>query len=537
MIGIPKVSVPNLEKAYPLCYAVLGRDVWDRMIGGCKAPFKAKSFSDFLAKQAGDHVIPEFLPELAGLEWARHSVSTAKVSIPKKIDAFVVNPTLEIQHLSWKLSSLLSLENGIASLKPQKEDEWALIWRNPESGEISSAAASAEELLVLKIVVEELTPEEAASGKVSVKAIYGAMARASKKGLIISPRSRIRRDTSIFPQGKDTPDCFVTADTFTLQWHITNACDLHCKHCYDRSKRSPPTLEQALEILDDLNGFCRSRRVAGHVCLSGGNPFLYPHFFELYRASAERGFSTSILANPVTREQIEKVIAIQRPTYFQVSLEGLQEHNDEIRGQGHFCGVMEFLRVLRDLEVLSAVMLTLTKDNIHQVLPLAEILRERTDHFTFNRLSQVGEGARLQLPPVEKYAEFLASYVDASNNNPIMGFKDNLINLVFHQRGIEPFDGCTGYGCGAAFNFLVILPDGETHACRKFQSPVGNILKQNFSEIYDSDIAGGYRNGARACRGCRLRPVCGGCLAVAKGQGLDIFEERDPYCFKMASKP
>ena len=32
---------------------------------------------------------------------------------------------------------------------------------------------------------------------------------------------------------------------------------------------------------------------------------------------------------------------------------------------------------------------------------------------------------------------------------------------------MEPFGGCTGFGCGAAFNFMAVLPDGEVHACRK----------------------------------------------------------------------
>jgi selenobiotic family peptide radical SAM maturase len=177
------------------------------------------------------------------------------------------------------------------------------------------------------------------------------------------------------------------------------------------------------------------------------------------------------------------------------------------------------------------VMLTLTKENIHQVLPLAELLRGKADVFYFNRLSKVGQGASLELPPREDYISFLETYIEACENNPVLGLKDNLINVLSYQKGLAPFGGCTGFGCGAAFNFVAVLADGEVHACRKFPSPIGNILHQRIAEIYDSKIAQRYRSGCAECRLCLLRPVCGGCLASAYSCGLDVFEKKDPFCF------
>jgi selenobiotic family peptide radical SAM maturase len=273
------------------------------------------------------------------------------------------------------------------------------------------------------------------------------------------------------------------------------------------------------------------------VTFTGGNPLLYPHVFELYSAASERGFYLAVLGNPAPREQIEKLISIQQLIYFQVSLEGLPEHNDMIRGHGHFDSTLAFLEMLKDLGVSSKVMLTLTKDNLDQVLPLAEILRELTDEFDFNRLSMVGEAADLELPPPKEFAEFLKVYREAAEKNPIIRLKDNLFNILHYREGMPFFGGCTGYGCGAAFNFLAVLPDGEVHACRKFPSLIGNIFRQSMSNIYDSEIARRYRAGSHACHSCAIRPVCGGCLAVAYSCGLDIYEDRDPYCFMDLSTP
>jgi selenobiotic family peptide radical SAM maturase len=252
---------------------------------------------------------------------------------------------------------------------------------------------------------------------------------------------------------------------------------------------------------------------------------------ELYRAASDLGFTLAILGNPASRTIIERIVTIEPPAFYQVSLEGLQRHNDEIRGPGHYDRVMTFLDVLRDLGIYSMVMLTLTKDNIDQVLSLAEELSCKADLFTFNRLSMVGEGARLQLPSKERYAAFLEEYVEASKSNRVIALKDNLINVVLQRKDMDLFGGCAGYGCGAAFNFISVLPDGEAHACRKFPSPIGNVLEEGIEEVYDSAAAKKYRSGCTACSRCSIRPVCGGCLAVSHSFGLDIFEERDPFCF------
>ncbi len=481
--------------------------------------------------QTGSQGPTELRSELARLEQIVSSCN--KLEIPQDVSQMNINPTVQLIKLGWKnLIPLLNSEGFTSHSEPELGDELVLLWKDPKSGTTKIKLASNEDLLALKIVAEKIIPEKAAQeGNVSVGLVDAAIDRAVAKGILLSPKSRIRRDPDIFSESEIIEESFLSSDSFTLQWHITQACDLHCKHCYDRSWRSHMEFEHAIKILDALYFFCKRKNVKGAISFTGGNPLLYPHFLELYHAASERGFSMAILGNPASQIQIEKLLAIRQPAHFQVSLEGLPEHNDAIRGPGHFSRVIEFLKLLRKLNIYSMVMLTLTKDNIDHVLPLSEMLRNLTDRFHFNRLSMVGEGANLQLPDKGKYIEFLESYVSAADKNPILGMKDNLINILYHKRGIKPFGGCAGYGCGAAFNFLTLLPDGEVHACRKFPSLIGNIFHHDFEEIYESEIAKRYRSGCNACRSCAIRPVCGGCLAIAHSYHLNIFEERDPYCF------
>jgi selenobiotic family peptide radical SAM maturase len=492
-----------------------------------------ETFPRVLERQRDQMGLPAYLPELALLELTLHKVNKEKSEVPSQIQRLETNPDLQLVKFNWKnLPSMLYAGEG-PSVTPEPGEAFVLVWRHPDTGHVQVRTASNEDLLALKMVVERVDPKEAAEiGGFSVGAIDAAVHRALHQGLLISPPSGIRRNPESFPQREATLQRFLSSPVFALQWHITQVCDLHCKHCYDRADRSSLKLNDAIKILDDLREFCLIKHVRGQVSFSGGNPLLYPHFRELYREASERGLGIAILGNPVPREKIEELIAIQRPVYYQVSLEGLRQHNDMIRGPGSFDRVMDFLGLLRDLDIYSMVMLTLTRDNMDQVLPLAEMLRDRTDRFNFNRLSMVGEGASLVLPERDDYISFLDAYMNAAENNPVMGMKDNLLNLLRYQKGMALFGGCAGYGCSAAFNFMAVLSDGEAHACRKFPSLIGNVFEQTITEIYDSEIAQRYRSGCRAeeCQSCPIRPVCGGCLAISHSFGLNVFEERDPYC-------
>jgi selenobiotic family peptide radical SAM maturase len=517
---------------FTACRSILGPERWDRLIHGRRLAENPESLIRDLI-QAGEQEIPDFLPDLARLEWTLQDIHTCKQLLTSDITALCVNPTVRLLDLSWK-NLLTLLDEGPIERHdgPEPGRELVLIWKEPRKEGVKYRVALQSDLLALKITEEGITPERAAEeGNASVGFIDDLLDEAVHEGVLLSPPSQIRRAPPVFSPNDYVDESFLSSHSFTLQWHITQACDLHCRHCYDRSPRSPMSLGQGIRILDDVRIFCRNRQVMKAVSFTGGNPFLYPHFPDLYRAASERGFSIGILGNPTEREKIEHLVAIQKPAYFQVSLEGLQEQNDFIRGKGHFKRVIAFLKVLRELNIFSMVMLTLTKSNMSEIIPLAEILNEHADRFHFNRLSMVGEGANLVLPEKREYRTFLDSYQEALQKYPVLGLKDNMLSILWYKQGLEPFGGCTTFGCGAAFNFLSVLSDGEVHACRKFPSRLGNIFRQDISEIYDSPLAEQYRAGCRACHSCKLHPVCGGCLAVAYSLGLNVFEEKDPFCF------
>lgn len=176
------------------------------------------------------------------------------------------------------------------------------------------------------------------------------------------------------------------------------------------------------------------------------------------------------------------------------------------------------------------VMLTLTAANVGEALPLAEALRGRCGRFAFSRLARAGRGAALEGVSPAAWESFAARWTEAAAQDRRLALKDGLLNRALAAAGRPLSGGCTGAGCGAAFNFLAVLPDGEVHACRKLASRIGHLGEASLEEIWSSPEAARWREGSRGCRGCALRAGCGGCLAVAQGEGLDPLEDRDPLC-------
>lgn len=472
---------------------------------------------------------PFFLPDVCTLELTIARVGRKEIPFVDTPERTIVNPSLEICEL--ESVGCLDLISGNSGPLPTPGKELILVWKKGPTESATACTAEAADLAAIKIVAEALDPAQAeAESGVSPGLADILLRKAVDKGILLSPPSLIRRSSQELYGTQSCHEHLPMTDIFTLQWHLTQACDLFCRHCYDRSPRASMPEYIARRVLDDFSAMCRERRVRGQISFSGGNPLLYPGFLNLYAKAVEMGLYVAILGNPTDRETLASIRKIAPPAYYQVSLEGLPAHNDAIRGTGHFQRTLDFLDILRELGVQGQVMLTLTRDNMDQIIPLAEILEGRVWGLSFNRLSPVGRGAALALPDPEEFQTFLAAYCKAAARLGVLSFKDNMLNAHLARTGQPTFGGCTGFGCGAAFNFMALLPDGEVHACRKFPSLIGSLTTASLGDIYDGPDASRYRTRSSACRGCALVAECGGCLSVVSGLGLDIASARDPFC-------
>jgi len=198
-----------------------------------------------------------YIPDLALVEWKIREVEKADQSDFYDCNGYWINPSLNVIRTGWRgLAGYFREGEGVM---PAPGESLILLWKD-RRGEMHLEEQKRDLLLALKIATEDLDlrilSEETGVGVMSSRSI---LYRAEKAGILKRPSSKIKRDYGTAGIDISSSGNFVVADTFTLQWHITQACDFHCRHCYDRSSREHLTFEKALFVLDQFNEFCKKR--------------------------------------------------------------------------------------------------------------------------------------------------------------------------------------------------------------------------------------------------------------------------------------
>ena len=90
---------------------------------------------------------------------------------------------------------------------------------------------------------------------------------------------------------------------FAFQWHITEACDQRCKHCYiyalgSHAKFQEMALEDMVRVIENCQAFCRKAGRLPYFYLTGGDPILHPQFWRLAGLLKEQDLPFAILGNP-----------------------------------------------------------------------------------------------------------------------------------------------------------------------------------------------------------------------------------------------
>ena len=255
-----------------------------------------------------DAEVPPYLSDLARLEQAAFTCARAASPPHETTAELALNPTLSLVPSRWQgLSDLLNGGGGDEQAEPSLAAETVVIWKDPVTAEVRVEPASTNTLLALKIAAEGLSAKEVAlDNGLRPLDLQRLLRREVRRGRLIAPASRLVRDPRIVsPEHSWAWPRYARAGIFTLQWHVTQACDLHCRHCYDRSQRGHMPWTDAIAVLDSLDHFCRAHHVQGQITFTGGNPLLHPHFTELYREASARGFILAILGNPCQRKILE----------------------------------------------------------------------------------------------------------------------------------------------------------------------------------------------------------------------------------------
>jgi len=273
--------------------------------------------------------------------------------------------------------------------------------------------------------------------------------------------------------------------SFHLQWHITERCNLKCKHCYFDEKflKNELSLNQLFTIFDDYIKLLKKwnlPREMSRISITGGEPLVRDDFFEFLGKCHENKEKSryGILTNGIllNNEKISKLKKLEI-NYAQVSLEGMEEDNDEIRGKGTFKKIVKAIKLLVRNKINTSISTTVTKQNqkdIPLLIKLAEQLK--VNGLGLRRFIPIGRGEQIKklvLSPQETKKLYL--YV-VKTNQKLADKKSKLRLNIGCEDGILAQEGYEVNTCVAGYSSLTILPNGDVYPCRRLPIYVGLCL-------------------------------------------------------------
>jgi radical SAM protein with 4Fe4S-binding SPASM domain len=330
-------------------------------------------------------------------------------------------------------------------------------------------------------------------------------------------------------------------DEPTYQGEIQNS--LSTEDCYE-------VVDHFVSMVDRLSEDCRrfGTVVKPRIAFSGGDPLLREDFFEILSYASKKNISVGIMGNPekVTTAVASRMKELSVDSY-QISIDGMQKTHDQIRREGSFKESLKAIRVLKEVGIQDIVMFTLSKFNADDLIPVINLAaQEKVSRFAFARISSMGEAKKINKPfRSHEYRALLLSVHKEIKKLKALGakarfdYKDPLWNPLRHELGQYKLRG-NGYpkriydGCHAGRTFLALLADGTIYACRRFQSPIGHVKRENLYNVFRySKTLNKIRNpnAFQKCGSCELRSYCRGCPAVAF-HACGSFLGPDPQCWK-----
>lgn len=317
-----------------------------------------------------------------------------------------------------------------------------------------------------------------------------------------------------------------------LQWHILHRCNLRCSHCYQDDYTSECTGGQLERLFFQYLDFCRAYNVRGHINFTGGEPLLSESLFRLISLCEDHGMTCGILTNGtlIDSSLAERLGRIRCLSFVQVSIDGIRETHDRIRGKGNFDKAFAGLRLLKQNGIQTMAAFTCHKGNFRELPAVIKTVRRKgIDRFWADRLIPIGSSKEDTLSSAE-YRTVVQTLTKSHAHRGL--FSRTEIHL---NRALQFLEGgdCY-YQCSAGISLLTLLADGTLLPCRRLPVPLGKCLETDMLTLYqNSELIRTLRERhiPDACRGCAKAELCRGgakCLTYAFTGSLN---QKDPDCW------
>ena len=256
---------------------------------------------------------------------------------------------------------------------------------------------------------------------------------------------------------------------------LTGACRFSCPFCCE------PNRIQDLATIEDFVSITKILRQAGthRLCLTGGEPLLYPNICQLLKHTKSLGFYNLLLAadGALLKEKHNDILSFLNSVLFSVHAVGSQ--HDEIVGYaGSFRDTEEMIDILIKEEIPCFVTTVVTPLNIDSILDIAEwCLRKSVKKYFLFGLMRSGLGESF----MNEYGEVSPADISDIVDELKRRYSREKIEIIYYDYSNNA-ECVLIYGDGR----VVIDPYPDSPS---YQLEIGNVFSDAPAKILDRFLA------------------------------------------------
>lgn len=309
--------------------------------------------------------------------------------------------------------------------------------------------------------------------------------------------------------------------------NISRRCNLSCDHCLSSSgvaDSNELTTTELCGLVDQLkNAGCPI------LAIGGGEPLMRRDLFEVISYTRASDIPVSVVTNgTLVNEKIAQRLSELTLVGVTVSIDGLKENHDLVRGQGGFDRAVRGIVILRQWLKTTKLNIRMTVtarnlDDCAQVIFLAGELE--VDSIRLTPALPLGRAIQNQhlFLSQDQYFRFIAECREVQSS----------VKIVLPDEKPDPATfkpGEFGRHCGREVCW--ITQTGDVYPCIFYGDGyrAGNIRDERFIDLWDKCREMSRFSGNSYCNNCEIYKDCrGGCRCRSLWQYGDI-NAIDPYC-------
>lgn len=277
---------------------------------------------------------------------------------------------------------------------------------------------------------------------------------------------------------------------------LTRECDLDCPMCFAKHRHEyqmPLTITVVDRIMEELAGMG-----VLEVRFTGGEPTLFPGFFDLVTRTDERGMNVSINTHGVYSAQKLRRLADAAVREFNISLDGPALIHDVLRGAGAFDRTVHTIRVLREAGKSVRINTMLFRDNIYYLKKMLILAESLGVGIRFCPIRSIGSRQARIFSSAHALSQ--SQWEQAKEQLRQMA-KDASVPIFYMSNAeIEDWEDCFGSAvglekakCSAWLSQLGIDPEGDVYSGGCIDDlpkslSVGSVLELSMHDLWERSI-------------------------------------------------